>query len=349
MGTVEINGRTIGEPDSVFVIAEAGVNHNGDLGMAKRLIEMAVRCGADAVKFQTFKAVELASAEAPTALYQRQHGNDHTNQLEMLRSLELSAEDFSALKRHCEDMGTIFLSTPFDEESADLLERLGVCAFKVSSGDLTNLPFLRHLARKGRPMLVSTGMANLSEVEAAVEAIESSGAPPLALLHCVSVYPAAPQDANLRAISTLREAFGRPVGWSDHTVDHVVSWAAVSLGAAIVEKHITLDRALPGPDHKASLEEAEFNAFVAGIRTVEQALGDGRKRQRPAEREIANVARRSLVALSDITQGEELSDAVVGQRRPGTGLPPSLRAFLIGRRARRPITAGSLIALEMLE
>jgi N-acetylneuraminate synthase len=349
MKTVSIDDRRIGAGFPVFVIAEVGVNHNGDLDMARRLVEIAAGCGADAVKFQTFKAERLASPEAAKAAYQRSEGDGENSQVEMLRRLELNEAAHGILKDYCRAQNVIFLSTPFDEESADLLERISVPAFKVSSGDLTNLPFLRHLARKGRPMIVSTGMANLSEVEAAVEAIEDTGAPPLALLHCVSAYPADPRDANLRAMALLREAFDRPVGWSDHTRDSAVAWAAVALGAAIVEKHVTLDCSLPGPDHKASLEPDDFRAFVAGIRTVEQALGDGRKRPRPAEQEIADVARRSLVALVDVAAGELLSEAMVGQRRPGTGLPPSLRPFVVGRRTRRPIPAGSVIALEMLE
>jgi N-acetylneuraminate synthase len=348
MEPITIAGRGIGPGHPVFVVAEIGVNHNGDLKMARRLVETAAACGADAVKFQTFKAERLASAKAPKAAYQRRDGEEDS-QLEMLRRLELDEAAHRDLKEHCRTHGMIFLSTPFDEDSADLLERLGAPAFKVSSGDLTNLPFLQHLARKARPMLVSTGMATLSDVEAAVDVIEAAGAPPLALLHCVSAYPAHPRDANLSAMHVLREAFRRPVGWSDHMLEDAVAWAAVAMGAAIIEKHITLDRTLPGPDHAASLEPDAFSAFVAGIRTVEQSLGDGRKRPQRAEQETAAVARRSLVALDAIPAGAVLTDAIVGQRRPGTGLPPALRTYVVGRRARQAIAAGSLITLEMLE
>lgn len=348
METISFSGRDIGVGYPIFVIAEVGVNHNGDLAMARKLVDVAADCGADAVKFQTFNAERLATREALKADYQRRSGDGHS-QLEMLRELELDESAHVTLGQSCQARFVQFLSTPFDEESADLLERLNVPAFKVSSGDLTNLPFLRYLAAKGRPILLSTGMSNLADVDVAVQTIETAGAPPLALLHCVSAYPAEPCNANLRVLSVLREAFGYPVGWSDHTLGGAVGLAAAALGAAIIEKHITLDRTLPGPDHMASLEPDEFRTFVAGIRTVEQALGDGRKRPQAPEREIAKAARRSLVALAEIDAGELLSERVIGQLRPGTGLPPSMRPQVVGRRARHRIPAGTLIALEMLD
>jgi N-acetylneuraminate synthase/N,N'-diacetyllegionaminate synthase len=349
MKSIEIDGRRVGAGEPTFVIAEIGVNHNGNMEMARQLVDLAVDTGADAVKFQTFKAEKLASSAASLAPYQKRAGEAAGSQVALLRPLELNEASHVELKSQCLARGVAFLSTPFDEESADMLDRLSVPAFKVSSGDLTNLPFLRHLARKAKPLIVSTGMANLAEVEGAVDAMESSGLSSFALLHCVSSYPASASDANLRAISVLRDAFQCPVGWSDHTVTHAVSWAAVALGASIIEKHITLDRSLPGPDHAASTGPEEFREFVTGIRTIESALGSGRKHMRLAERQVADIARRSLVALVDIPEGVTIADSHIGQRRPGTGLSPALRHLVVGKRARRSISAGSLISLGSME
>ena len=265
---LDLAGHLIGEGHSCFVIAEAGVNHNGELELAHRLVDAAADAGADAVKFQTFKAEWLAAAGAPLAAYQHA-GFDGGDQRELLGRLELSFEAHVELQRHAVARGILFLSSPFDEPSADLLERLGVPAFKVPSGELTNLPFLALLARMGRPLLISTGMASMVEVADAVDAVADAGDPPVALFHCVSSYPAVPADANLRAIPTLRRAFDVPVGWSDHTSGIEIPLAAVAIGADLVEKHLTLNRSLPGPDHAASLEPGEMTALVRWIRTVE--------------------------------------------------------------------------------
>lgn len=344
-----IAGRAVGPGQPCFVIAEAGVNHNGDVGQARRLIDVAVEAGADAVKFQTFRSEAVVSAAAPKAAYQRATTGAAESQLEMVRRLELPFEAFRELRAYAREAGIVFLSTPFDQESADFLASMDVPALKVASGEITNLPFLEHLARKGKPMLVSTGMSDLEEVRAAVEAIRAAGNAEIALLHCVSNYPAQAASSNLRAMETMRTKLGVPVGLSDHTLGIEVSLAAVALGACILEKHFTLDRDLPGPDHKASLEPGELKALVAGIRTVESALGDGIKQPVEEERETRAVARRSLVAARDLPAGTVLTEDAVAILRPGTGLPPSARASVLGKRVRRAVSAGTPITADLLQ
>ncbi len=335
---------SIGPGRPCFVIGEAGVNHNGDPALAERLIDVAAAAGVDAVKFQTFRAGALVSAGAPKAEYQKLTTQPGESQGEMLRRLELSAETHQHLRQHCRDRGILFLSTPFDPASASYLVELGVPALKVGSGEVTNLPFLRHLARLGKPVLMSTGMSYLGEVEQAVRALRQSGCEQIALLHCVSSYPADPADANLRAIETLRRAFGLPVGFSDHTLGLEVPLAAVALGACLLEKHFTLDRDLPGPDHRASLEPDELGALVRGVRSVEAALGDGRKRPARSELETRSVARRSLAAAVDIAAGSTLTSEALTALRPGIGISPALLDQVAGRRLRRRRRAGELIA-----
>jgi N,N'-diacetyllegionaminate synthase len=344
----EIAGRSVGSESRCFVIAEAGVNHNGDLARALELVDVAAAANADAVKFQTFDADRLATHDAPKAQYQVDTTGASQSQREMLRGLQLSIEDHRALIARCAQRDIIFLSTPFDEESADLLASLDVPAFKTPSGELTNLPYLAHVARLGKPVIASTGMASLAEVEAAVAAIVAGGCRELALLHCVSNYPAAAEDVNLRAIETLAQTFGVPAGYSDHTDGIAIALAAAARGAAIVEKHFTLDRSLPGPDHRASLEPAELERMVREIRAIESALGDGRKEPAASERDTAAVARKSLVTVCDIAPGERLTEAKVAAKRPGTGLAPALRDRVIGRSARVAIAAGTLLEWEML-
>ena len=264
-----------------MIIAEAGVNHCGSLRRALDMVDAASDAGADAVKFQTFSADRLVTMQARKARYQ---GDDGETQHAMLKGLELSREDHEAIMGRCAARGITFLSSPFDEDSADLLEDMGVGLFKVGSGELTNLPLLQHVARKGRPMIVSTGMADLGEVEAAVVAIREAGDPPVTLMHCVSCYPAHADEVNLRAMETMRDAFGLPVGYSDHTVGSEACLAAVALGAVVIEKHFTLDNTLPGPDHRASAEPGEFAVLVASIRKVEAMRGD------VADRTCANCA-----------------------------------------------------------
>ena len=344
----QIAGRAIGTNQPCFIIAEAGVNHNGDLHLAHQLIDGAVNAGADAIKFQTFKAERLATADAPKAAYQLATTNAGESQFEMLQRLELDSDAHRALIAHCRDKNILFLSTPFDETSADLLEQLGVPAFKTPSGEITNLPYLGYLARKNKPMIVSTGMAFLGEVEMAVRTIEATDNHVFALLHCVSNYPANPADTNLRAMQTMTHAFNVPVGYSDHTLGIEVSLAAVALGACIVEKHFTLDRNLPGPDHQASAEPAELAALVCGIRTVEAALGDGRKEPAASEANTAAVARRSLVAARDLAAGTVLTQELIAVKRPGTGLPPAMLPHLVGRVTKHSVPAGNLLKLSDL-
>lgn len=328
---------------NVYVVAEAGVNHNGELDLARRLVDCAAEAGADAVKFQTFRAERVASQLARKAEYQERTTDPAETQLAMLRRLELSAEAHRALLSHCRERRITFLSTPFDEDSADLLAELRVPMVKIASGELTNLPFLAHVAKKGIPMIVSTGMATLGEVEQALATIRGAGGREVALLHCLSDYPADPGQVNLRAMETMRRAFGVPVGFSDHTAGIEVALAAVALGAAIVEKHFTTDRNLPGPDHRASLEPSELAALVRGIRTVEMALGDGIKAPAPSEENTRVVARRSLAAAVDLPAGTVLAAEHLTALRPATGIAPGRRDELLGHRVNRAIAAGELI------
>lgn len=346
--TLWIGGAEVGEGRPCFIIAEAGVNHNGRLDLALRLVEEAHAGGANAVKFQTFRADALAAPSAPKAEYQTRAIGDGASQVEMLRALELDEDAHGQILTRCEELGITFLSSPFDEGSADLLQRLGVPAYKLGSGEITNLPLLRHVAAKGRPVILSTGMSHLGEVETAVRAMEEAGAHGIALLHCVSNYPAAPEDVNLRAMQTLHAAFGYPVGYSDHTLGDEVSLAAVARGATILERHFTLDRDLPGPDHQASLEPGELKAWIASVRKVESALGDGRKRPAASEAATASVARKSLVAARDLPSGVALTEADLAAMRPGTGLPPAMIEHLVGRALRRDLRRGDLFRLEDL-
>jgi|SRR5271165_336018 len=345
---VFIGMRAVGPELPCLVIAEAGVNHNGSLDMALRLVDAAVEAGADIVKFQTFKSEEVVTPLAPKANYQVQNTGATESQLDMIRKLELPDDSFRAIQGYCREGGIGFLSTPFDHRSADLLEELGVEAFKIPSGEITNHPLLIHIARKGKPLIVSTGMSNLQEVAAALEVIYAAGNMELVLLHCVSNYPAAPANVNLRAMKTLEQRFSVPVGYSDHTEGISIPLGAAALSACIVEKHFTLDRKLPGPDHRASLEPQELAMMVQGIRDVQSALGDGVKRAVAEELSTAAVARRSLVAAQDLHAGTVLTESMVAIRRPGTGLPPSDLTRVLGRQLKQDIPAGHLFTLEML-
>jgi len=342
---VRIGRRQVGPGKPVFIVAEAGVNHDGDVRRALALVEAAKAAGADAVKFQTFRAEALAVAAAPTARYQRGMGR---SQLRMLRRLELDAAAHRRLLSQAKRRGLMFLSTPFDEESLAFLDALGVPAIKIGSGDLTNAPLLKAAARTGRPIILSTGMASLPEVRRAVGALQAAGNHALVLLHCVSQYPAPASAVNLRAMDTLVAAFEVPVGFSDHTLGSAAAVAAVARGACVVEKHLTLDRRRSGPDHAASIEPDEFRSMVESIRTVETALGDGGKRPTPGEAEVAAVARKSLFAACDIPAGTRLTSRFIAVKRPGTGLPPTSLARVLGRRARQTISADTQLALTML-
>ena len=352
------------------IIAEAGVNHNGDCGRALALVEAAARAGADVVKFQSFRADKLATAGAAKASYQQAATGSEQSQLEMLCALELSEDDERRIAGASAAAGIAYMSTPFDAESAThLVKNIGVTTLKVGSGDLTNAPLLLHLARFRVPIILSTGMATLAEVEQALGVIafgylrEPTALPTSAdfarilldrtawtelngkvtLLHCTTEYPAAPDSINLRAMATLRSAFGLPVGFSDHSRGIHVAAAAVALGATVIEKHLTLDRSLPGPDHRASIEPDELAAMIASIRDVELALGDGRKV--PAAEEIANrsVARRSLVTTEPVRSGERFSEANLGVKRPGDGIPPIEYWAYLGKKADRDYAANEAL------
>ena len=349
MKGVTLEKRIIGEGAPCFVVAEAGVNHNGDPAYARSLIDAAILARADAVKFQTYCTDRLVTADAPKSDYQKRTTGGGESQAAMLKKIELSFETFRELIDYCREKGILFLSTPFDEESADFLFEQGVPAFKIGSGDLTHLPFLERVARQGLPMIVSTGMANLYEVEQAVQTIRNAGNSRIILLHCVSVYPADPATVNLRAMATLSHRFGVPVGFSDHTRGIEVAVGAAALGACVIEKHLTLDRRMPGPDHSASLEPRELAAMVYAIRTVQSALGDGIKRPAAVERDTARVARRSLVAARNIKAGEILDRGALVVKRPGTGLPALALDSLIGCRARMDIPGGTLLEPAMVE
>jgi N,N'-diacetyllegionaminate synthase len=348
MPSFDIGQYSIGSGCGCFVIAEAGVNHNGDIALARQLIDVAAKAGAHAVKFQSFKTDRLVTKSAPTADYQKRNTGSSESQENMLRRLELSDEAHRELQEYSRTKNILFLSTPFDTQSADLLDSLKMPAFKISSGEVTNLPFLRYIAQKRKPVILSTGMATLGEVETALQALKDGGNPPVALLHCVSNYPAQAADTNLRAMRTIEQAFGVTVGYSDHTLGIAVPLAAVALGACIIEKHFTLDRSLPGPDHAASAEPAELEALVKGIQSVQSALGHGRKEPAASEASTAAVARRSIVAGRDIPENCVLDRDALALLRPGNGLPPAMLEFVIGRRARKAIKSGELIALDML-
>ena len=329
-----------------YIIAEIGVNHNGSVDLARQMIDAAVAARADAVKFQTFFAEDLVTKSARKADYQIANTENANSQYSMLKALELTEAQFAELKDHCDTVGIEFLSTPFSEAAADLLERVGVRAYKISSGDLTHLPMLRHIAAKGLPIILSTGMGTLSDIEEALAAITAMGNDKVSILHCVSNYPAAAEDCNLAAMDTIMQAFGLPVGWSDHTLGSAISWAAVARGARIIEKHITLDQSLPGPDHKASMEPRDFGDFVAGIRAIEAAVGTGRKYPSAAEQRTALVGRRSITTTRDLAAGTVVTDADIKIVRPGTGLMPRLLSTVIGARLTRNVAADTPLLAE---
>lgn len=329
----------------IYIIAEAGVNHNGDAGMARKLVEVAAMAGADAVKFQTFKADLLASRTARKADYQERSGSTGESQLEMLRKLELDASLHAVLVAECKARGVAFMSTPFDPESVELLRSLDMEIYKIPSGEITNLPHLRHIGGLGKQVILSTGMSDLGEIEDALHALEAAGTPRdrITVLHATTEYPAPMAEVNLRAMRTIAEAFGVTVGYSDHTVGIEVPVAAAALGARVIEKHFTLDRTLPGPDHAASLEPQELRAMITAIRNIEAALGDGRKGPTASERKNMTVARKSIVAFRPIRKGEVFSPENLTAKRPGTGLSPMRWDELIGRPADRDYQADEAV------
>ena len=324
------------------------MNHNGDPGLAKKMVEVAAQAGVDAIKFQTFKTDRLVASGAPKADYQMTTTDAQESMADMLSALELSAETHRQVVSWCWDEGILFMSTPFDEESADLLDDLGVPLFKVPSGEVTNWSLLEHIGRKGKPIILSTGMSTVSEVDDAVRVIRASGDPPLILLHCVSNYPCSAASVNLRAMGSMAASWGVPVGYSDHTVGIEVAVAAVALGACVVEKHFTLDRQMPGPDHQASIEPEELALLVSSIRNVEEAFGDGVKRPVAEEEAIADVARKSLVAAGPIPSGTVIRPDMLTVKRPGTGVHPRHFSTFVGKCVVRDVRADELLGWEVI-
>ena len=331
----------------VLIIAEAGVNHNGDLDMAKKLIDVASDAGADLVKFQTFNADRLVTENASKADYQKLAGDNNESQQSMLRKLELTEAMHHELIAHCAMRGIGFFSTGFDTESIDLLASFGQELFKIPSGEITNLPYLRHIGKLKKKVILSTGMSSMDEIECALNALEESGTPRarITVLHCTTAYPVPISDVNLRAMQSIRTKFGVDVGYSDHTLGIEISLAAVALGATVIEKHFTLDRTLPGPDHKASLEPKELKSMIDGIRNIEEALGDGIKRLMPSEASNLWVIRQSIVASRKIKIDELFTTENLATKRAGSGISPMRWEEVLGKKAIRDFHENELIEL----
>ena len=327
----------------IFIIAEAGDNHNGSLEFAFQLVDKAAEAGADCVKFQTFVTEEVISKRAEKAEYQKESTGAEESQYEMVKKLELSFENFRELQRYAQEKGLTFLSTPFDIPSVDFLESIHVPYFKIPSGEITNLPYLIRIAQTGRDIILSTGMAEMDEIETAVRILREHGAGEISLLHCNTEYPTPMEDVNLRAMLSLKEKFGVKVGYSDHTKGIEVPIAAAALGAEIIEKHFTLDHNMEGPDHKASLEPDELKAMVDGIRNIEKALGSGIKTASNSEKKNIDIARKSIVARKKIVKGETLTEENLAVKRPGNGISPMKWYEVIGTTAVRDFDEDEMI------
>lgn len=327
----------------VFIIAEAGVNHNGEISTAKKLIDAACDAGADAVKFQTFKAENLVCKTAEKAEYQLETTDSTETQYDMLKKLELTRQMHEELMQYCNEKKIMFLSTPFDRESISLLSDLGIKIFKIPSGEITNLPYLKEIARQQKRIILSTGMSNMDEVKAAVAVLRENGAKDITLLHCNTQYPTPMTDVNLLAMVKMRDELGLPVGYSDHTQGIEIPIAAAALGATVIEKHFTLDRNMEGPDHKASLEPKELKQMVEGIRNVESALGNGIKQMSESEKSNIDIVRKSIVAAVKIEKGEKFTETNLTTKRPGTGINPMRWDEIIGTTADRDYETDEMI------
>jgi N-acetylneuraminate synthase len=329
-----------------FIIAEAGVNHNGDINLAYKLIDAAKEAGADAVKFQTFKSEKVISKKAEMAEYQKKNTGKEESQIEMIKRLELTYNDFSDLKKYCDKKGIMFLSTAFDNESIDFIDNL-VPIFKVPSGEINNFPYLEKIAQKNKPVIMSTGMANLSDIEKALKTIKNVNEDlDITVLHCTTNYPCPYDEVNLKAMNTIKNAFKVKVGYSDHTLGVEIPVAAVAMGAEIIEKHFTLDKTLPGPDHKASLEPRELKDMVEKIRNIEKALGDGIKKPNLSEEKIKSAARKSLVANMDLEKGTILKKENFEIKRPGNGISPEFLDILVGKKLVKDIKEDEIFTWE---
>lgn len=327
----------------IFIIAEAGVNHNGDLQTAKRLVDEAAKAGADAVKFQTFKAEALVSKDAKKADYQMETTERTESQYDMLKKLELTPDMHEQLIAYCKEKHIMFLSTPFDIDSLHYLIQCGVEIVKVPSGEVTNYPFLREVGRTGKRVIISSGMSTLEEIKEAVDVLKNNGSTDITVLHCNTEYPTPYKDVNLQAMLTIKNELGAAVGYSDHTQGTEVPIAAAALGAAVIEKHFTLDRNMEGPDHKASLEPEELRAMVRAVRNIETAMGDGTKKPSESERKNIEVARKSIVAKRLIRKGEAFSEDNLTTKRPGSGISPMRWNEIVGKTAVRDFTEDELI------
>ena len=348
MKGISIGKKIIGEQRPCFVIAEAGVNHNGEMALAKQLIDAATKAGADAVKFQTFKTEGVVTKHVKIAAYAQKNLGKAVSQQEMVKKLELSYDDFRALKKYCDSKRIIFLSTPHSFDAIDFLEPL-VPAYKFGSGDLTNLPALSYAAKKRKPMLLGTGMATLAEVRTAVRTIRNAGNNKIVAMHCTTNYPCPVHEVNLNAMLTMRHSLNCLVGYSDHTLGIQVPVMAVTLGAVVIEKHFTMDTTLPGPDHKASLEPEELTEMITAIRDVRTILGSYEKKPTASEKRIMGLVRKSIVANQDIKKGTILQEKMLIIKRPGTGLAPEKLGSILGKRTKRSIKKDDVIALSMVE
>jgi N,N'-diacetyllegionaminate synthase len=337
------------ENSHTYIIAEAGVNHNGDINIAYNMIDAAKECGVDCIKFQTFKTENLVTKTAKKAEYQVENTHNNDTQFEMLKKLELSFEDFRKLKLYCDKVGIEFMSTPFDIDSVDLLEKIGMKTYKISSGDITNKPLLEFVASKNKPVILSTGMCTIDEVQEAVKWIEDKGNKQLTLLHCTSNYPTPYSEVNMNAMITLDKAFTYPTGYSDHTNGIIIPIMAVSMGAKVIEKHFTLDKTMEGPDHKASLDVRELKELVDAIRNIEKAKGTGEKVPVKSEISTRDVARKSIIVTRDLKSGSVLSELDLGIKRPGTGLAPKYLSDLIGKKLIKNLSSEDLILFEDIE
>ena len=349
MNSISIAERKIGPDHPVFIIAEAGVNHNGDIKLAYELVDAAAEAGVDAVKFQTFKAEKLVTKSAQMADYQVTNTGKQESQLDMLRKLELDYDAHAELKTYAESKGLVFLSTPFDLEGIDFLVELGLVLMKAGSGDLTNLPYLEKMASKGIPMVISTGMAVMEECKDALSVIHEAGNENVVVLHCTTNYPCPLEEVNLKAMKTMAQTLGCMIGYSDHTDGILVPQLAVAAGACVLEKHFTLDRKMEGPDHSASLEPQELKEMVKAVRQVEAIMGKGVKEPNVSERKIMAAARKSVVAAVDIPAGTKISLEMLDIKRPGTGISPKKMRDLKGKVSQVAILADTLLSWDMLE
>jgi N-acetylneuraminate synthase/N,N'-diacetyllegionaminate synthase len=349
MNRLKIGSFEISSESSCYIIAEAGVNHNGNLKTALELVKKAKEAGADCVKFQTFRAASVITSKAPKAAYQVKVTDPNQTQYEMLRKLELSKNDFKEVVACCGDLGIQFLSTPYNKADADLLDSLGVDAFKVASGQIIEHSFLEFLASKKKPLILSTGMATLAEIDEAVRLIRGAGNNDLVVLQCTTNYPSRNNEANILAMKSIGEAFGVLTGYSDHVPNNYACYAAVSLGARVIEKHFTLDRKMQGPDHSSSLDVTQFAELVDAIRMIEQSLGSPVKKPSESEMKNAPGMRRSITAVVDIKKGDVLQQEMIDYKRPGTGLQPSFANLILNREARIDISADTQISLDMIK